>query len=229
MTRRRNRPLDLQVLLVAKAPTPGLAKTRLASSIGTVAAAEFAAAALLDTLATCAAAVGTDRCHLALAGDLDDAVVGAEIRERLVGWSVRAQRGASFAERLANAHLDLEGDRVQIGMDTPQVTVGQLQRAGRTLADHDAVLGPATDGGWWSLAARCGSVATALRGVAMSRPTTYGDTRAALLAAGWTVGRADMVRDVDVLEDIAPVAAACAPGRFRAAAESRTEPAGHAR
>ncbi len=38
------------VLVVAKAPIPGLAKTRLALDVGPVVAASIAAAALLDTL-----------------------------------------------------------------------------------------------------------------------------------------------------------------------------------
>ena len=37
------------LLVVAKAPVPGLAKTRIAQTIGDDAAAELAAAALLDT------------------------------------------------------------------------------------------------------------------------------------------------------------------------------------
>ncbi|MGI9163544.1 MAG: glycosyltransferase, partial [Mycobacterium sp.] len=37
-------------LVVAKAPVPGLAKTRLAAAVGDEAAADIAAAALLDTL-----------------------------------------------------------------------------------------------------------------------------------------------------------------------------------
>ena len=41
----------------------------------------MAAASLLDTLAACREAVGADACHLALAGDLADAVR----REELAG------------------------------------------------------------------------------------------------------------------------------------------------
>ena len=40
--------LQATVLVVAKAPVPGLAKTRLAVSVGDRAAADIAAAALLD-------------------------------------------------------------------------------------------------------------------------------------------------------------------------------------
>ncbi|EUA53292.1 hypothetical protein I550_4928 [Mycobacterium intracellulare 1956] len=42
--------LPVTLLVVAKAPEPGRAKTRLAASVGDRVAAEIAAAALLDTL-----------------------------------------------------------------------------------------------------------------------------------------------------------------------------------
>ena len=48
--------IPVVVLVVAKAPVPGQAKTRLAASVGDRAAADIAAAALLDTLDAVAAA-----------------------------------------------------------------------------------------------------------------------------------------------------------------------------
>lgn len=209
---------DLRLLVTAKAPVPGITKTRLAHAIGDLAAAEMAAAALLDTLDTCTAAVGAAYCHLALAGDLDEAIASAEIRDRLAGWSVRPQHGTTFAERLVNAHLDVVGPRVQLGMDTPQVAVAHLDEIGGLLLDHDAALGPARDGGWWGFAALGGETARALAGVEMSRPTTYVDTLRVLRAVGWSVGRASTLRDLDEIDDLGPVAASASEGRFRQAA-----------
>ena len=67
------------VLVVAKAPVPGFAKTRIAGDVGDDAAAELAAAALLDTLQ---ASVGSGmRVVVALTGDLDRAdAVGRALR-----------------------------------------------------------------------------------------------------------------------------------------------------
>ena len=62
--------IPVAVLVVAKAPVPGLAKTRLAASIGADAAADVAAAALLDTLDAVAAASVQARV-VALVGDLE--------------------------------------------------------------------------------------------------------------------------------------------------------------
>ncbi|MDN4174165.1 DUF2064 domain-containing protein [Nocardioides sp. SOB77] len=203
-----------RVLVVAKAPVPGLVKTRLARDVGPEVAAEVAAASLLDTLAACADAVGPQRCHLSLAGDLDDAVHGERIQRRLVDWWVTPQVGDGFDERLAHAHGEGPGPVVQVGMDTPQVTADLLLGVTEALGTTDGVLGPAEDGGWWVLGLRDPAAARALVGVPMSTPTTYDDTRAALAGAGVTVGTAPVLRDVDTLADAEAVAAEVPDSHF---------------
>src|SRR5262245_18702213 len=118
--------LPVAVLVVAKAPVPGLAKTRLAASVGPQAAAEIAAAALLDTLDAVAATAVSARV-VAMMGDLDAAVDAPEIRNRLQAFTVIPQRGDGFGDRLANAHVDAVAAAgpypvLQIGMDTPQIS-----------------------------------------------------------------------------------------------------------
>jgi glycosyltransferase A (GT-A) superfamily protein (DUF2064 family) len=98
------------ILLVAKAPVPGLVKTRLAAEVGESTATEVAAAALLDTIDACTTAVGPDRCHLALSGDVEAAYRADEIHAAVAGWTITPQRGTGFGERLANPH---EPQRVQ--------------------------------------------------------------------------------------------------------------------
>ena len=92
-------------LVVAKAPVPGLAKTRLAAVLGETMAADIAAAALLDTLDTVAETPFAAKV-VAITGDLAAACRADAIRERLSGFIVIEQRGTDFAERLANAHAD---------------------------------------------------------------------------------------------------------------------------
>lgn len=209
-----------RALVVAKAPVVGQVKTRLGRDVGMVVAAELAAAALADTLDACAIAFGTSRCHLALAGDLDDAVDADEIRARLVGWTVHEQYGDGLGERLARAHRDAATGSdvvVQIGMDTPQVTPRQLRVvAARADAGH-AVLGPATDGGWWALALASPTAADALAGVPMSTPRTGAATCTALERCGLRVRSTYLLRDVDTAADAEAVAAAMRGGRFRTA------------
>lgn len=217
---------ELAVLVVAKAPIPGLAKTRLAADIGEEAAAAIAAAALLDTLRA-VAATGSRTQIIALAGELADAVRGDEIRAALRGFTVIGQRGRGLARRLAHAHADAAaiagGPVVQIGMDTPQVTPNLLRWAGRELGAPapTAVLGPAEDGGWWLLGVPNGTVASALKRVRMSRSDTGSRTVAALSDRGLDVLAVPTLRDVDHVPDLRPVAAVCpSASNFRTAVES---------
>lgn len=202
--------------MVAKAPVVGRVKTRLGAEIGVAAAAEVAAAALLDTIGACADAFGPHGCLLALRGDLADAMRGSEIARALDSWTVLPQRGATFADRLVNAHLDVPpgGPVVQVGMDTPQINAGVLRDVARGLVDHDAVLGPAYDGGWWVLGLRSPAGAVALRDVQMSTPTTYDDTRSALRDVGLAPAATVRMRDVDTAADARTVAAELDDGEF---------------
>lgn len=204
------------LLVVAKAPVPGLAKTRLAADLGAEVAADIAAAALLDTLDAVAAAPVSRRV-VALTGDLRMACRSDEIADRLADFTVIAQRGDGFAERLACAHQDAAAPGlpvVQIGMDTPQVSPDLLAECGRALVT-DAVLGLAADGGWWVLGVRDAAMAGCLRDVPMSQPDTGALTLAALRDAGLRVHLVTELADVDTVADIAQVRRLCAPtGRF---------------
>lgn len=209
-----------RALVVAKAPVPGQAKTRLARHVGPEAAADLAAAALLDTLAACQVAFGTE-CHLALTGDLADACRADEIRQRLQGWRVFTQTGDTFAARLAHAHRAVAGDApgpvVQVGMDTPQVSPELLRRAASRVRPGRALLGPAVDGGWWLLGLDDPAAADVLVGVPMSSAETGRETHRALVAHGLEIEYGPTVRDVDTLEDAARVAAEAPHTRFAAA------------
>jgi glycosyltransferase A (GT-A) superfamily protein (DUF2064 family) len=204
-------PLSVTVLVVAKAPVPGLAKTRLAAKRGEEAAADIAAAALLDILDAVAQTPVTARV-VAMTGDLDHACRGAEIAERLGSFTVIGQRGDDFADRLANAHADaaIRGQPVlQIGMDTPQVSAELLTDCAGSLLTAPALLGMARDGGWWVLGVADPSSAECLRQVPMSRPDTGAVTLAALRDTGISVKLVEELHDVDTVEDIPLVRAAC--------------------
>ncbi|MEU8181183.1 DUF2064 domain-containing protein [Micromonospora sp. NPDC049044] len=212
------------LLVVAKAPVAGLAKTRLCPPASPAQAARVAAAALLDTLAAVRATPATIPV-LAHTGRFADAECRAELDTALAGWHLVAQRGATFADRLANAHADtgaaFPGRPVlQIGMDTPQVRPAVLTTALGLLAEHGAVLGPALDGGWWALGLRDPAYAGALRDVPMSTDDTCRRTLAALREHGLHPATLPVHRDVDDWPGALAVAADLPGTRFAAAVES---------
>lgn len=191
------------LLVVAKAPVPGLAKTRVAESIGDEAAAEVAAAALLDTIAT-ATAVGWTLV-VAMTGDLEAAARRDEIVDALQAAEVVGQHGDTFGQRLARAHADADQGHgvVQVGMDTPQLTVADYLDAGRAVERGNRVIGPAEDGGWWLLGLPDPGEAKALIDVPMSQPDTGAQTEEAL-GGEWL--RLRSVRDMDTWADAVAIA-----------------------
>ncbi|BBZ26606.1 hypothetical protein MMAD_09010 [Mycolicibacterium madagascariense] len=214
--------VPVTALVVAKAPVPGLAKTRLAATVGNAAAADIAAAALLDTLDAVAAAPVAARV-VAMTGDLAAASRSAEIERRLADFVVIPQRGDDFGDRLAHAHADASAAAgglpvLQIGMDTPQVSAGLLADCARELVASGAVLGMATDGGWWVLGITQPDSAECLRAVPMSTAETGAATRAALRDAGVDVTLVAELTDVDTIDDVGEVRRECQlDSRFRQA------------
>lgn len=209
------------VLVVAKAPVPGLAKTRLCPPLSDEQAADLAAASLLDTLDTVLATPGTLPV-VAFTGELAGACRAAELRRYLDAVPVLAQRGDGFAARLAHAHQDAAARYpglpiLQIGMDTPQLHPGRLRRACELVHESGAVLGPAEDGGWWALGLRDPRAARVLAHVPMSRADTGMRTREALRNNGWHVRPLDTLSDVDTYDDALRVAGFAGGARFAAA------------
>lgn len=208
-----------QLLVIAKAPVPGRVKTRLCPPCTPGQAAEIAAAALADTLSAARAA---------------DAVRHVIVHSGQIvapGWRGTAQRGDGLDERLANAFADtaLPGTAsMLIGMDTPQVSPALLDAIRAGLDEHDAVLGPAEDGGWWALALRDPAHAGALRGIPMSTVDTGRLTALAMRERGLRIGYGPPLRDVDTAIDARQVADSCPYGTF-AAAVRRHLPVGVAR
>ncbi len=194
------------LLVMAKAPAPHRTKTRLSPPCTPVEAARLAEAALADTLAT-VASVDAGRHVLVLDGDAGPWVPA--------GIEVRAQRGNTFNERLAAAFDDVGTPSVLIGMDTPQVSAWELGAAIAAL-DHgatDAVLGLATDGGWWAIGFR-ERQPSAFEGIPMSADDTGARQLKRLQSLGLSVTMLPRLRDVDRFSDARIVADQIPASRF---------------
>lgn len=202
------------ILIVAKAPVAGLAKTRLAKVTGNHAAARIAAAALLDTIEVCASSGWP--VVIAMTGDLNVAENGDQIRTAMAPHRVIPQRGDGLAERLVNAHNDAASPHgvIQVGMDTPQLTCSELEGAADALRHFDAALGMAVDGGWWVLALRDADHAAAIADVPISTDTTGARTLDALRRAGARVSTLPILADVDEWPDAQHVADLAPQTRF---------------
>ncbi|MCD2189053.1 TIGR04282 family arsenosugar biosynthesis glycosyltransferase [Actinomycetospora soli] len=220
-------PTARVVLVLAKAPVAGRAKTRLTPPATPQGAARIAAAALLDTLDAAAAVPGA-RVLVALEGDLGDAERGDEIAAALAGHTVVRQRGEALGERIDAVHSDAAvlfpgAATVQVGMDTPQLDAALLDRALRTVeSGTTAAIGLAHDGGWWALALHDPRRAAIISTIPTSRDDTGARTLAALRDAlgDDAVAELETLSDVDTADDAVAVADLVPDGRFaRAVAE----------
>lgn len=188
--------LAVQLLVMAKAPLTGRVKTRLCPPLTLEQAADYAEAALADTL-DAVADCGADDRVLALDGS-----PGCWLPS---GFRVVPQRGDTFNERLSNAWMDAGGAGVQIGMDTPQVDSTMLDAALALVGPGQAVLGLAADGGWWALGLPAPDPHI-FDGVPMSRPDTGARQRLHLERSGYTVHDLGPLVDVDDIDDARTVA-----------------------
>jgi glycosyltransferase A (GT-A) superfamily protein (DUF2064 family) len=207
------------VVVLAKAPVPGVAKTRLGRTVGDAAAADLAAAALLDTLDACCAVFPPGRRVVALAGELGPACRSRQLRAALAGWQVTGQQPGSLGERILGAlwetHGLTGGPVVLLGMDTPHLEPRVLTDVVATvMTTGRPVLGPALDGGWWVLATADPAQAKGIAAVAMSRADTFAATWHAVCRAAGPPATAPVMRDVDTADDAAWVASEAPRTRF---------------
>ncbi|MCW3036397.1 MAG: hypothetical protein JWM17_1709 [Actinobacteria bacterium] len=198
-----------RLIVIAKAPIPGLSKTRLCPPCTPAQAAAVAEAALADTLLAVKGVAGV-RPVLAL-----DGTPGRWLPR---GIDLIPQRGGGLDQRLAGAFDDCGGPALLIGMDTPQVTPALLGSCVDALLAPGigAVLGPAVDGGWWAAGLRR-PMASAFLGVPMSTGHTCDVQRRRLAGLGLHVAELPALSDVDLWEDALSVASGAAGGRFAVA------------
>jgi rSAM/selenodomain-associated transferase 1 len=196
----------IALLVIAKEPLPGRVKTRLTPAFSVDEAADLAQAALLDTIDV-VARTPAPRKVLVFEGDAR--------HWRRHGFELIRQRGTGLGERLAAAFDDVGSPALLVGMDTPQLTPALLLDGMRALAepDVDAVLGPALDGGYWSVGFS-GPVSGAFTGVEMSCQSTLIMQRARLRELGLRVYEQPLLRDIDTIADARAVAHAAPHTRF---------------
>lgn len=198
--------LPITLAVMAKEPVAGRSKTRLTPPCTPEQAAQLAEASLADTLE---AVTGTRAArHVLVLDGQPGAWVPTDV-------DVVAQATGPLARRVAKAFEGLGGPTLVIGADTPQLTVECLDAALVTLAspDADAVIGQASDGGYWTIG-MARPVAAAFDDVPMSTSDTGRVQLARLRECGLRVVELGEVRDVDTITDARAVAAAHPGLRF---------------
>lgn len=195
------------LVVFARAPAPGRAKTRLAPALGPWRTARLQERLVGRALATArGAACGPVELH----------VTPARGHALFRGWrnkfkvGLKAQCGSDLGERMHRAFvraLRRHRTAVLLGSDCPELTPRDLSRAARLLRGScDAVLAPAEDGGYGLIALRRTSSAL-FEGIRWGGTDVYHDTVQRLVARGLRWRPLRTVWDVDRPEDLGRLSA----------------------
>jgi rSAM/selenodomain-associated transferase 2/rSAM/selenodomain-associated transferase 1 len=190
------------VVLFAKAPVPGYVKTRLAAEVGPHEATRIYRTLGRDTADALRAGAGRLIAYV----DPPDAGTIVAVADWLGrdGIEFRLQSEGDLGERMSLAARECldESDAVCIvGSDIPGLGADSVDAAFRALENHDVVLGPATDGGYYLIAIR-----ETNPGLFDEIPWSTADVLTATLerasALGLSVSLLEPKTDVDTLADV---------------------------
>ncbi|MEV7979006.1 TIGR04282 family arsenosugar biosynthesis glycosyltransferase [Streptomyces sp. NPDC086519] len=200
------------VLVMAKAPRPGSVKTRLHPLLGPHGCAALQAELIRHTVDT-VTATGL-RAYVAYTHGPGDG--GAGIPDVRVaappGVRTLVQRGQDLGQRLtaavSDAFSDGGGPVLVIGTDAPTLTRMHLAAALTALQNHDVVLGPALDGGYYLIGTRRPHTDLfALDPMWWSTDKVLAATLALAAEAGLSAELLAPLRDLDTPEDAAALLA----------------------
>jgi uncharacterized protein len=146
---RFNRPRPIHLIIFAKAPIPGFAKTRLIPTLGREGSANLAYWLLQQSLYQAQAALQLG-CVQSLELCCSPNLSLWPINLDLPGWSISEQGTGDLGQRMGQAaQAALEQSAVLLlGTDCPTLTAARIEQATAALAHLEAVLIPALDGGY---------------------------------------------------------------------------------
>jgi len=190
------------LIVFAKAPVAGQAKTRLIPALGAAGAAALAERLLKHALGA-AVAAGFDTVELCVTPDSGHPVLHRRARQHGLALTTQGEGdlGARMQRALARA-LQTHGCALLIGSDLPALDAPRLRQAAAALHTHDAVFVPALDGGY-GLAGLRRSEPRLFEGMVWSTPQVMAQTRERAAAAGLRMAELSPVPDIDEPADLA--------------------------
>src|ERR1700688_678610 len=187
------------LVIMAKAPKPGMVKTRLTQSLPSPAVTALYRCLLEDTLALATSLTSVEVAVMCPESDQD------ELAHLCNTVQVVAQKGEGLAAGLTSVFRHFTGAGRQhviaFNSDSPHLAPSVLDSAFEILAAHDVVVGPTHDGGYYLVGAKAAHPALFESdgmgtGSALNRLLTR--TKALELSAGLT----EPFYDIDVANDL---------------------------
>lgn len=190
------KPSKNALIIFTKNPVLGKCKTRLAKTIGDEKALNIYCFLLQHTVNVTSFVEEVKYVFYSESIQEDDVWDHSFYRKKI-------QRGANLGERMENAFTELfefgHKNIVIIGSDIFDLTLQDLEIAFATLVNHDFVIGPAQDGGYYLLGMK-EMYATVFKNKKWGSDSVLKDTLKDL--QGKTIFKLPLRNDVDVVEDI---------------------------
>lgn len=195
-------PPSSAVIIFAKAPVAGRVKTRLCPPLTPDEAASLHGSLVLDMLERCQSLKEYDRILAASPSSHHPFFRAIEARFKIPVWD---QQGDNLGARMTSIFKKGLGSpyrsAVVIGTDIPGISGSLLNLAVKSLHDHDVVLGPTVDGGYYLIGLRS-FVPDLFENIPWSTNQVYALTEQKIKALGLSLKILPVLRDLDTVEDL---------------------------
>ncbi len=195
-------PCTQAVAVFAKAPVPGQVKTRLSPAVTPDEAASLHGSLVMDMLERCQSLKGCDRILVGAPSREHPFFRAMEARYKVKLWEQKgkdlgARMQYAVEEGVARGYESI----VIVGTDIPEVSADILIQALQAVKNHDVVLGPTFDGGYYLIALRK-AIPELFAGIPWSTDQVFPLTMDKAKAGGYAVHTLPCLRDVDTIEDL---------------------------
>ena len=195
--------MSTALIVFAKAPVAGQAKTRLIPALGAEGAANLAEKLLLHTLQQ-AGELSVDHLELCVSPDASHPAFGQAQSAAPGRLHLTLQGDGDLGQRMHRAitrGLTLHRQVLLMGTDAPGLTTVVLKMAQQALTHHDAVFVPAFDGGY-ALVGLTRPAPALFLGMTWSTSQVMAQTRERARKAGLQWAELAPVADIDVSDDL---------------------------
>ena len=193
--------MKVRIVIMAKAPLPGLAKTRLAAAIGEEKATALARRMLWRALATARrSALGPVELCTTPDEDFPDVTAAARFAGAVLTHQGDGDLGTRMA-RIAERALQAGERPIILGTDCTAMASRHLRQAALALEAHPAAFLPAADGGY--VLVGLGVLHRRLfEAMPWGTAEVMAMTRQRLRELGWCWWEGETLHDVDTAEDL---------------------------
>ncbi|MFA7555909.1 MAG: TIGR04282 family arsenosugar biosynthesis glycosyltransferase [Spongiibacteraceae bacterium] len=193
--------MTVRIVIFAKAPLPGLAKTRLIPALGSDGSAQLAKRLLHHTVEQ-AIAANIGPVELCVSPTISHHAWQALALPTELTWSEQGE--GDLGERLARAsqRITAKGESILlIGSDCPSLTAEKLCQAAQALVHHDACIVPVSDGGY-ALLGLNRHLASVFTHMPWSTASVALLTQQRIEAEGWRLKSFNPLHDIDDPQDL---------------------------